>query len=75
MIYYSKIILIILFLVDLNNVYSQDIYNPVKTTIVAKDSGFILVRAGKPYFIKGAGGYQLYRPIGKIWWKLNSHMG
>jgi Glycosyl hydrolases family 2, TIM barrel domain len=56
MICYSKIILIILFLLGSNGAYSQKIYNPVKATIVAKDSGFILVRAGKPYFIKGAGG-------------------
>src|ERR1017187_4869377 len=56
MICYSKIILIILFLLGSNAAYSQKIYNPVKATIVAKDSGFILVRAGKPYFIKGAGG-------------------
>jgi len=56
MIYYRKIILIILFSAGFNAVYSQNIYNPVKTTIAVKDSGFILVRAGKPYFIKGAGG-------------------
>ncbi len=56
MICYRKINLIFLLLVGLHDLYSQDIYNPVKTTIVAKDSGFILLRAGKPYFIKGAGG-------------------
>jgi Glycosyl hydrolases family 2, TIM barrel domain len=56
MICYSKIIPIILFFVGIHTVYSQNIYNPVKTTIVAKDSGFILVRSGRPYFIKGAGG-------------------
>ncbi len=56
MICHRKIILVILFLVGEKDVYSQDIYNPVKTTIAVKDSGFILLRDGKPYFIKGAGG-------------------
>ena len=56
MICYSKVIQIILFLMCINDVFSQDIYNPIKTNIVASDTGFILVRAGKPYFIKGAGG-------------------
>jgi hypothetical protein len=53
---YSKIVLVILFLVGIHDVYSQDIYNPVKTTVAASDTGFILPRGGKPYFIKGAGG-------------------
>ncbi len=56
MIFYGKIFLTILFLFGMNAVYSQVIYNPVKTTVVAKDSDYILLRAGKPYFIKGAGG-------------------
>src|ERR1700733_11692512 len=56
MICYSKVIQIILCLMCISDVYAQDIYNPVKTTIVASDTGFILVRSGKPYFIKGAGG-------------------
>ncbi len=56
MIRYSKVVLIILFLAGIHTVYSQNSYAPLKTTIVAKDTGFILLRAGKPYFIKGAGG-------------------
>lgn len=29
---------------------------PIKVTIVKKGSGYVLLRGGKPYFIKGAGG-------------------
>ncbi len=56
MICYIKIILPIFFLFGLNAAYTQNIHAPVKTKVVAKDDGFTLVRAGKPYFIKGAGG-------------------
>ena len=56
MIRYSRIHLFILLAFGLNTVCGQNMYSPVKTTIAAKDSGFILQRAGKPYFIKGAGG-------------------
>jgi hypothetical protein len=56
MICYGKITLFILFSIVINTVHSQNIYAPVKTTVAVKDTGFILLRAGKPYFIKGAGG-------------------
>jgi len=56
MVCYIKIILPIFFLFGLNAAYTQNIHAPVKTKVVAKDDGFTLVRAGKPYFIKGAGG-------------------
>lgn len=56
MVCYIKILLPIFFLFGLNAAYTQNIHAPVKTKVVAKDDGFTLVRAGKPYFIKGAGG-------------------
>ncbi|MDB5200461.1 MAG: glycosyl hydrolase family protein [Chitinophagaceae bacterium] len=46
----------ILFISGLNTAYTQNIDSAVKTKIVAKNNGFILLRDGKPYFIKGAGG-------------------
>ncbi|MDB5222189.1 MAG: glycosyl hydrolase family protein [Chitinophagaceae bacterium] len=49
-------IISILFLSELNTAYTQNIDSAVKTKIVAKNNGFILLRDGKPYFIKGAGG-------------------
>jgi hypothetical protein len=36
--------------------FSQNTDKPVKAGIVAGDGGFTLLRGGKPYFIKGAGG-------------------
>ena len=39
-----------------NAAYTQNIDTPIKTKVVSKKDGFTLVRAGKPYFIKGAGG-------------------
>jgi hypothetical protein len=65
MICYRRIIPIILFLIVLNTVYSQNIYNPIKTTVVAKDSGFILLRNGRSYFIKGAGGTNYIERLAK----------
>jgi hypothetical protein len=47
----------ILFTVScLINIYVFGQHQPVKVNIVKTDSGFQLMRSGKPYFVKGAGG-------------------
>lgn len=51
-----KIVFSILGLFVGNAAYTQNVDGVIKTKVVAKDDGFVLVRAGKPYFIKGAGG-------------------
>ena len=56
MISLSKIVSSFIFLFGFHAVFSQKIESPVKTVVSKKDEGFILSRAGKPYFIKGAGG-------------------
>ncbi|MDQ6757327.1 MAG: hypothetical protein M3004_10370 [Bacteroidota bacterium] len=56
MVHLYKTLLTIFFCVGVNAVYTQNINAAFKTKIVAKDNGFILIRLGKPYFIKGAGG-------------------
>jgi len=56
MTYYRKPILTILFLFAIKAASAQNTVGPVKVKIVAKEDGFTLLRAGKPYFIKGAGG-------------------
>jgi len=56
MTYYRKSILTIFFLFAIKVASAQNTVDPVKVKIVAKEDGFILLRAGKPYFIKGAGG-------------------
>jgi len=56
MTYYRKSILTIFFLFAIKAASAQNTVDPVKVKIVAKEDGFTLLRAGKPYFIKGAGG-------------------
>ncbi|MDQ6610506.1 MAG: hypothetical protein M3Y85_11875 [Bacteroidota bacterium] len=51
-----KIVFSSLILLAYNAAYTQNADGVVKTNIVAKGDGFIIERAGKPYFIKGAGG-------------------
>ncbi len=51
-----KIVFSSLILLAYNAAYTQNVDGVIKTKIVAKDDGFIIERAGKPYFIKGAGG-------------------
>lgn len=50
-----KIVLLIFFLFTVNNANSQN-NNPERVKVIPKDDGFVLLRNGKPYFIKGAGG-------------------
>ena len=52
---FLQIIVSILFLSAAGRAYPQ-LGRAVETKIVARESGFVLLRAGKPYFIKGAGG-------------------
>ncbi len=56
MTYYRKSILTIFFLFAIKAASAQNTVDPVKVKIVAKEDGFTLLRVGKPYFIKGAGG-------------------
>jgi hypothetical protein len=56
MIYSFKSVLSIVFLLGLNAAYTQNIDSAIKAKIVAQNEGFTLIREGKPYFIKGAGG-------------------
>lgn len=55
MIRYLKIIVSILFVSAAGKAYPQS-GRAVETKIVAGKTGFVLLRAGQPYFIKGAGG-------------------
>lgn len=56
MTYYRKSVLTIFFLFAIKAASAQNTVDPVKVKIVAKEDGFTLLRVGKPYFIKGAGG-------------------
>lgn len=56
MISLSKIIFTTFFLSAVQNTYAQNINGPVKVKVIPKENGFSLLRAGRPYFIKGAGG-------------------
>jgi hypothetical protein len=52
---FYKIIVSILFVSAAGKAYPQS-GHAVETKIVAGKTGFVLLRAGKPYFVKGAGG-------------------
>ncbi|MBA4141271.1 MAG: hypothetical protein H0X70_12400 [Segetibacter sp.] len=56
MVRFYKIVLSILFVFVADAAYTQKAGSAVKAKIVTGKDGFMLVRAGKPYFIKGAGG-------------------
>jgi len=54
--HYTRFLFILFFLAGSNAAYTQSTNNPVKAKIIAREDGFTLLRADKPYFIKGAGG-------------------
>ena len=54
--YFIKIISFVFFLFASNTAHTQDNQSPIKTKLVTTNGGFSLIRSGKPYFIKGAGG-------------------
>lgn len=51
-----KLSLIVLFLFSLNYADAKRVDKPIQVKAVAKGDGFVLLRDGQPYFIKGAGG-------------------
>lgn len=56
MMYLLKPVLTAICLLCIPLCYAQNGSAPVSAKVVARNQGFTLIRAGKPYFIKGAGG-------------------